>query len=288
MDAGFQGGTAGLWHVIRHDTAVMLQYGKGILYDSESLYAKLWQEHLHRSPGDVCIAFALLLQGSTCALLMCCPLLALAASICMRKLDSNSLVSAVSAGAACCCCCCCCCHQGASSTTICSTSELQLLRALLQRNARRMKPTKWQRQHLPLGPNSHWMASFICPVYPEVLGDSATFMDGIPSNLMKEARAALEAAAGSNGGSSSRLVRHSQSGAGTGRAAAAAAKKEAASAAEGTCRVCGCKPGSRSASGAVVQKLMRCSRCNSDADRYCPAQCQHADWQRHKRTCSSK
>jgi hypothetical protein len=51
--------------------------------------------------------------------------------------------------------------------------------------------------------------------------------------------------------------------------------------------VCGATPGSRGAGGGVVQKLMRCSRCKSEADRYCCAQCQRADWPRHKRTCSS-
>jgi hypothetical protein len=199
--------------------------------------------------------------------------------------------------------------QGTSSTTFCSTRELQLLRALLKRNSRRMQPTAWQHKHLPLGPDSHWLATFICPVYPEVLGDSATFMDAISNDLMKMARAAMGASGSSSSSSSSRAGGRSSAAAAaaggcgtsgaqppiTARARAAVQAGVAAAAAAGpqasvesSCRVCGAVPGGRGAGGAVVQKLMRCSRCKSDKDRYCCVQCQRADWQRHKRaTCSS-
>jgi len=75
---------------------------------------------------------------------------------------------------------------------ICSRRELQLLRALLLRNSRRMQPTAWQAKHLPLGPDSPWLASFVTPVYPESLGDSQIFLDAItkPDVMQRVAREA--------------------------------------------------------------------------------------------------
>lgn len=72
-------------------------------------------------------------------------------------------------------------NAGQCSTTFCTKAELKLLRALLVRNSRRMQPTKWQVRNLPLNsPTTHWMASYITPVYPEVLGNTQTLFDAIP------------------------------------------------------------------------------------------------------------
>jgi hypothetical protein len=70
----------------------------------------------------------------------------------------------------------------------CSRRELALLRSLLLRNSRRMLPTAWQAQHLVLGPNSPWLASYITPVYPEDLGDCQTLIDALTPDVLDRVR----------------------------------------------------------------------------------------------------
>ena len=175
----------------------------------------------------------------------------------------------------------------------CSRRELQLLRALLLRNSRRMQPTAWQRQHLNLGPDSPWLATFITPLYPESLGDSNTFAKAFDA-FTPEALQQLEqqfkqkegaahrtgqqpvssGVARSNGRSSNSSRPGPSNQAATGGASTAAA----GGAPSHACRTCGAKASSR-------LTLMRCSRCKADTDWYCSPDCFKADWSRHKRSC---
>eukprot|EP00775_Hariotina_reticulata_P001174 gene1174-biopygen2375 len=200
-------------------------------------------------------------------------------------------------------------------TCFCSRGEVQLLRALLLRNSRRMQPTAWQQNHLELGPESCWMATYLCPVYPETLGDSKTFVDAIPSSIMQQAEEALgspkissscsssstpaaagttSAAAGAKrlvvAGSSSGCTKGQQSAAapaasaGTrGAAAGPTARSVAVNKSGNDGSGCSCRSCGRKASGSV--QLMRCGRCKSSVDWYCSQECQRRDWRRHKLQC---
>lgn len=173
-----------------------------------------------------------------------------------------------------------------------------------------MRPTAWQAQHLELGLNSPWLASYITPVYPEDLGDCQTLIDALTPDVLDKVRtdaatatdsqlrnsaaavveaaakmAAEEAAAGGGpmlGSRSSTAAAMAATTAAEKPAAAGAAVPASGSSAGypgmSSCRVCGSKPG-----GNV--KLQRCSRCKSVEDWYCSRDCQKRDWIRHKRSC---
>jgi hypothetical protein len=168
-----------------------------------------------------------------------------------------------------------------SCTTMCSQEELGLLRAMLRRNARRMLPSAWQRRHVPLGPDSPWMATYIAPIYPDWYGEPSQPEPSSSSNSSSGTGAGSRAGAGPGGSSSSGPVvagRQGSSGEGGGGSAAAGAARAAASAAAGGARRCALC--SKEGGG-----LKRCKGCNSV--RYCGADCQKEHWKAHKAACKA-
>lgn len=59
----------------------------------------------------------------------------------------------------------------------CGKSELALLEDFLRHNSLRIKPSAWQVNHLPLGTNSPWYASYVCPIFPDVMGDMEAMLN---------------------------------------------------------------------------------------------------------------
>lgn len=170
----------------------------------------------------------------------------------------------------------------------CSAAELRLLRALLARNARRTAPTPWQRENVPLGPDSPWFVSFISPVYPEQPGDLLSLSGSLggAAGMAAAARGQGRQQPGGSAAAASPAFAAALRAA-AGAAAAAAAGGTAAAAAAQTSR----RGGSGSSGGSVLAcggcgeagAKLRCTRCK--AAFYCSQACQKRAWPTHKQRC---
>lgn len=57
---------------------------------------------------------------------------------------------------------------------------MDLLRYLLRLNSTKVEPDPWQLANLPLGEDSPWMASFISPLYSELILDCCKMFTPVP------------------------------------------------------------------------------------------------------------
>jgi hypothetical protein len=66
-----------------------------------------------------------------------------------------------------------------------SMELLKLLRFVLRSNSTKIKPTTWQKNHLPLEENSPWLATFISPLYLDAPLDKKKVKPNLFFSLIK-------------------------------------------------------------------------------------------------------
>lgn len=142
--------------------------------------------------------------------------------------------------------------------------------SMLRRNALRCQPTQWQCKNLPaLGPNCPWIATFLCPIFPDSSGDPDA---RISPNEQATHSIALGAVA---------LLAKSSDTSSTAKQASPTMKATPTAQAPVTSSAVMCAACDRPPSEGVP--LLRCGRCQ--AAWYCCKGCQKGDWTRHKGRC---
>lgn len=158
-----------------------------------------------------------------------------------------------------------------------------VLSSLLRRNALHCQPTQWQRKNLPNpGPNNPWVATYLCPIFPESPGTPASANSVITSvssmnklaavkQNKNQSRVGLNNMAASVGAASSKCSSSMRGPAGEGGQV-----PPSVGGGPLTCAACGRLPSPR-------VSLMRCSRCR--VVWYCCTECQERHWGAHRLVC---